>query len=548
MEKQIIISYQTQSIEKICKEFKIGKLKVKEILLNNGVTLKKKGGQALNKHEIEFNTDIENKKIRCLKCGKVFNDIENTSGAPISHIQGCYPEVVIPSKFKRTNYKKENGTYWHLQFFELIEKEIKQELNCPICNWSTTDLNNKTGSFTKHIEKNHDGVSKFLEKNKEYSHLFNAFSVIEFLNNEDNHIVCRLCGKKMKMMTNTHMKNQHGMSIEEYKLAFPIERIASKTSTEFFKKQMQAINMNMTPTWTSKGESEIIEFVKSLGIIAEKGKNRKLLNGKEIDVIIPEYKLCIEYDGLYYHTEKMGKNSTYHLNKTIECHKLGFNLIHIFEDEWETNKELIKSKIKYLLNKNNGQHFGARKVKIEKISSKIKSEFLNQNHLQGNDKSTIFYGAYLDNLLVGVMTFNSHRNMTKNKDNEYELSRFAIKQNYIVNGLGSKILKKFINEFNPESIVSFADRRWTPNADNNLYTKLGFELTNIVKPNYYYYNSKINRLKRFHKFGFGKQSLKKRYPHLDFNKSEKKLMSELGFDRIWDCGLFKYSLKIKKEV
>jgi hypothetical protein len=80
------------------------------------------------------------------------------------------------------------------------------------------------------------------------------------------------------------------------------------------------------------------------------------------------------------------------------------------------------------------------------------------------------------------------------------------------------MLKMFINEFKPESIVSFADRRWTPNADNNLYTKLGFELTNIVKPNYYYYNSKINRLKRFHKFGFGKQSLKKRYPHLDFNK------------------------------
>lgn len=548
MEKQIIESYQTQSIEKICKNFKIGKLKVKQILMNNSVPLKKKGGQSHDKHEIEFKIDIENKRIRCRKCGKELNDVENSSGSAISHIQGCYPEVEIPSKFKRASYKKENGTYWHFQYFDLIEKEEKEKLKCPICKWQTTDLTNKTGSFTKHVEKQHDGVLKFLENYKEYNYLFNVFSAVEFLNNEDNHVVCKLCGKKMKMMTNTHMKNEHNMTIEEYKLMFPNERIASKTSSEFFKNQIHIININMTSTWSSKGEIEIMEYIKSLGVTAEKGKNRKLLQGKEIDIIIPEHNLCIEYDGLYYHTEKMGKDSTYHLNKTIECNKLGYNLIHIFEDEWETNKELIKSKIKYLLNKNDGIHFGARKVNVEKIGSKIKSEFLNINHLQGNDKSTIFYGAYLDNLLVGVMTFNSHRNMTKNVDNEYELSRFAIKQNYSINGLGSKILKIFINEYNPESIISFADRRWTPNADNNLYTKLGFELTNIVKPNYYYYNSKINKLKRFHKFGFGKQSLRKRYPYLDFNKSEKQLMTELGFDRIWDCGLFKYLLKIKKEV
>lgn len=548
MEKQIIESYQTQSIEKICKEFKIGKLKVKQILTKNGIPLKKKGAQPHNKHEVEFKLDLKNKKIRCKKCGKELNDTENSSGSAISHIQNCYPEVLIPSKFKRINYKKENGKYWHFQYFDLIEKEEKEKLKCPICNWLTTDLTNKSGSFTKHIEKHHEGVSKFLESYREYNHLFKVYSSTESLNNEENYVICKLCGEKMKIITNTHMKNRHKISIEEYKLRFPNEKIASKTSTEFFRKQMKATNINISPTWSSKGEVEIMEYVKSLGVTAIKGKNRKLLQGKEIDIIIPEHNLCIEYDGLYYHTEKMGKDSTYHLNKTIECNKLGYNLIHIFEDEWETNKDLVKNKIKYLLNKNDGHHFGARKVKIAKISSKIKSEFLNTNHLQGNDKSTIYYGAYLGELLVGVMTFNSHRNMTKNTENEYELSRFAVKQNYSVNGLGSKFIKIFINEYNPENIISFADRRWTPNAENNLYTKLGFKLTNIISPNYYYYNSKINKLKRFHKFGFGKQSLRKRYSNLDFNKSEKELMTELGFDRIWDCGLFKYSLKIKKEV
>lgn len=79
-------------------------------------------------------------------------------------------------------------------------------------------------------------------------------------------------------------------------------------------------------------------------------------------------------------------------------------------------------------------------------------------------------------------------------------------------------------------------------------TKLGFNLVNITKPNYWYYNSKINKTKRLHKFGFGKTSLKKKFPNLDYNKTEKELMEELGYCRIWDCGLFKYELNIELNI
>jgi hypothetical protein len=130
--------------------------------------------------------------------------------------------------------------------------------------------------------------------------------------------------------------------------------------------------------------------------------------------------------------------------------------------------------------------------------------------------------------------------MTKNEIGVYELVRFSTKQGYSIVGLGSKFLKQFIGDIKPKSIISFADRRWTLDSLNNLYTKLGFKLVNIIDPTYSYYNSKVDRYKRFHKFGFGKNSLKKKFPHLDFSKTEKQLMTELGYDRIWDCGLFKY--------
>ena len=127
--------------------------------------------------------------------------------------------------------------------------------------------------------------------------------------------------------------------------------------------------------------------------------------------------------------------------------------------------------------------------------------------------------------MVGVMTFNEQRNMTKSVEGEYELSRYAVHQNYIIPGLASKMLKHFINEYKPPKIISFADRRWTPDSTNNLYTHIGFKISDIIKPRYFYYNSKIDRYKRFHKFGFGKTGLRK-YPDLDFTKSEKELTTE----------------------
>ena len=99
-----------------------------------------------------------------------------------------------------------------------------------------------------------------------------------------------------------------------------------------------------------------------MGFEVHKGKNRKLLEGKEIDLIIPQLKIAIEYNGLYFHTEDRGKNSTYHLNKTLACKQFGYKLIHIFEDEWMVNKELVKSKLKHILGVSDGIKIGASAI------------------------------------------------------------------------------------------------------------------------------------------------------------------------------------------
>ena len=117
----------------------------------------------------------------------------------------------------------------------------------------------------------------------------------------------------MKVVTNTHLKTKHGINHDEYKLIFPNEKFMSETSFNIFSTNYKNGNINMKPTWTSKAEIEIKEFIESLGVEVEKSRNRMLLDGHEIDLILPEHKLGIEYNGLYWHTESKGKHSTYHL-------------------------------------------------------------------------------------------------------------------------------------------------------------------------------------------------------------------------------------------
>lgn len=389
--ENIIKDYQSQnySIEDIAKKYKIGKLKVKQILIDNNIPIRKKGNQK-KIIETNFVIDINNKMLECKKCNKVFKDIENKSGAITEHISSCYDDVIIPTKYIRSNYKKTNGTYWHFQYFNIIDKSIEEKLNCPICDWVTYDITNKTGSFTKHIENSHSSVDEFLQRYPIYSHLFSVHNKIKIRKKElnEDYVECKLCNQKFKSITNKHLLHKHNITVEEYKLKFPFVQIINKEQSQKLKKKIKEVNKNIKHNWTSNGEKEIFDIIKNKGFDVEKSKNRKLLEGKEIDIVIDNLKICLEYNGLYYHTDAMGKDRTYHLNKTLECKKLGYNLIHIFEDEWINNKDIVLDKIDNLLGTCKIK-IGARKTEIKIIDKNIKSEFLNKNHIQGNDKSKI---------------------------------------------------------------------------------------------------------------------------------------------------------------
>lgn len=547
MEEKIINRYRNSnvSIEQISKEFKVGKIKIKKILSDNNIPIKKKGGQNKNRIKKDFTIDMENKLIKCKKCEKEFNDIENKSGAAISHIKICFPDVDVMSKLKRFKYKEENGSFWHFQYFDIIEKheDNKPKIKCPECEWETPDANNISGSLTKHILKNHGSINDFLLNHNEYEYLFNKFmsgvKLDEYYNaSDENFIICQICGETFKTISNTHLK-LHNISPDEYKNKFGENSLVSETTKKIFIQNIR--NGDPVLFYRSEGEKEIEQFILSLGVNVDVC-NKKVLSGTEIDLFLPEYNIGIEYNGLYWHSEKRGKNKTYHLDKTEKCLNADIRLIHIFSDEWSSKKEIIKNRLLNLLQKNNDKIYG-RKCEISIINKKEKKDFLEKTHLQGNDKSSIMIGLKYNDHIVAVATFGKLRNSLGNKikdDNVFELYRFSSLN--VIGGF-NKLIKFFIKTYYPKKIITYADRNWSPSDKFCFYSNAGeFTFVSNTKPNYSY-TKKYN--KREHRFNYRKDVLVKM--GFDPEKSESQIMMENGYDRIWDTGNLKYEMNITEQ-
>jgi|688.fasta_scaffold216548_2 hypothetical protein len=537
MEEIIIEKYNNNvSIESLCKEFKVGKLKIRQILLNNNVTIKSKGGQIKHKVVGKIKLNYNNLILSCKCCGKEYDDVENKSGGVTNHIKKCYPNEIIPSSFKRRMYLNDTGEYWHFNYFNLKTKSIPKSIKCLECNWSTVDVKNISGALSKHIENHHVSISEYVLKFPTELNLFTTLSnTIDrntLFNDSDNYITCELCGEQFKTISNTHL-TLHNITTEDYKNKFGENSLISKKTKDEFVSNLLKCDTNFY--YRSKSEKEIEEFIKSLGVninICDK----KQLNGIELDLFLPDYNVAIEYNGLYWHSENRGKHKNYHIDKTLKCLEKNIQLIHIFSDEWLRKKDIIKNRIINLLKINKTKIY-ARNCKISTLTNEEKSYFLNHNHLQGNDKSSIYFGLKYNDEIVSVISFGSLRKILGNKvktNDEYELYRYC--SNNVIGGF-TKLLKYFIKEYSPKKIITYSNRNWSPSNDFCFYSKVGFKFIGETKPNYSY-TKKYDV--REHRFNYRKDKLVKL--GYDKNKSESQIMSELGYDKIWDTGNLKYEI------
>lgn len=271
----------------------------------------------------------------------------------------------------------------------------------------------------------------------------------------------------------------------------------------------------------SKYEDEIKTFLNSIGIENIVENDHSILEGKEIDLFLPDQAFGVEFDGDYWHSDIFkddhGGRSTYHQEKSLLAEEKGIFLFNIYEHEWTDLKtrENIKDRLKSLLMKNQNK-IAARKCAIKALSPNEKREFLELNHIQGNCGSTVNYGLEYQGEIVACMSF-SH---PKNKKYDWELSRYCTKHGTTVQGGASKLLKFFIrnNTSSGNTISSYNDITKTK---GDLYKKLGFDCVSVNSPNYIWYNFKT-------------KDIRTRYQEQKGGEVER--MHALGYHRVCDCG------------
>ena len=278
----------------------------------------------------------------------------------------------------------------------------------------------------------------------------------------------------------------------------------------------------------SIAEHEVLEYCQTLSSDVE-SNIRQIIKPLELDIYLPNHNLAIEYDGLYYHSSDSieAENKNYHLNKTNLCQEKGIQLFHIFENEWldSIKQKIWKSIIKNRLGKSSRIY--ARKTTVVQITSKDKSQFLIDNHLQGDCASSVNLGLYLGDELVSVMTFGRSR---YDKKIDWELLRFCNRLENSVVGGASKLLKAFRRE-NVGSIISYADKR---RSRGGLYKALGFTLSHKSEPNYFYFGN--NSMKLESRIKYQKHKLEKVLDKFDSELTESENMYANGYRKVYDCG------------
>lgn len=272
-----------------------------------------------------------------------------------------------------------------------------------------------------------------------------------------------------------------------------------------------------------KKETEVADWIRSIYTGTVETSNRSLINPYELDIYIPDRKLAIEFDGMYWHSERF-KEKNYHQKKSILCIEKGIRLIHVPELVWDKRTRFIKSIIKNALGLTENKIY-ARDTQVTEIDSLSYRIFLNENHMQGAIDSRYKYGLLYNGELISVMGFGDSRF----KKNEQELHRFCSKMDWNVVGGFQKLLKH--SGFHG---ISYVDLNF---FDGSGYKEAGFEFVSYTEPSYVWLSCETGMV--YSRYQTQKHKLAKLLEFFEPTLSENDNMMLNGYIKIYDSGTMK---------
>lgn len=232
----------------------------------------------------------------------------------------------------------------------------------------------------------------------------------------------------------------------------------------------------------SDAEKDLAEYIKNLGFNIVTNSNLTG-NNQTFDIYVPERKVAIEYNGLYWHSERNGRGKDYHFDKLADCAKLGIRLIYIWDDLYTNHPRLVE---RYLR-----KELGVDKLKInfnectiQYIDTDTAIEFLEENSMLGYRTALSHLGIYYNGNIEGLLSFNMYNNGV------CEIIQYS-DIHYIIGGL-SGALKYILSKNNINTFYAVSDNTISNGKE---FSDSGFEFIEALEPDYYLY-SNGNRLLR----------------------------------------------------
>lgn len=293
-------------------------------------------------------------------------------------------------------------------------------------------------------------------------------------------------------------------------------------------------------SFVSSAEKEIGELLRSWGLEVRTSV-RDVLPKKELDIYLPQERFAIEFNGLYWHSERH-KERDYHLNKSLACDEQGIYLYQVWEDDWRLRKAVVVRGIAHRLGLTSriSELFGldaaysqrayARKLRAVVLDAQSAEPFLEENHIQGFVTGSGYYGLVDGAGQVQAILVVKRRS---SGSGTWSIERYATRGTVI--GGFTKLLS-FAERQNPDVIewVTFSDNTV---SDGKLYENTGFAKDKVLPPDYSY----LVGGERKHKFLYRTARFKSD-PGLLWEEglTERELAEMNGLYRVWDSGKIRW--------
>lgn len=259
--------------------------------------------------------------------------------------------------------------------------------------------------------------------------------------------------------------------------------------------------------------------------------DRTVISPRELDIFVPSKSFAIEYNSLYYHSEKCLPERNYHDIKTERSRLADVKLLHIFEDEWRDCRTIIESMIRYRLGKSSVKYH-ARKLTIQFLTQADMRMFFDATHIDGHVQAETGFGLVdCDGKIVTAMSVRIPV-QRKSYSKTLEIARYSTRLDTCVVGGTSRLLaavRQYAVETCRERIMTYVDTR---HGTGSCYEFAGMKRSDDTGCRFWWTDGH-NRYDRF-KFRADKNR----------KMSEESVATEAGVWKIWGCRNRIYTLDV----